>query len=564
MSSFLTVEDINTININEVINEFYEFDLAELGEEDYTDVQVDFLKVTFKKDYQGIPYYYEIKAYNSTISDILFRNSSYSRKDKDKIVVHSNHPVKIVVFLNSFLSSQFGRWYYLGPVVYLKKDEIGQPRTFTLYDLLNNYYEDSGVVNVQLGVNYLKPSYSPQSSTGLLCLLQKTDLQYTLSDTVLSVGKINHVRLNVDESYLPSGDLVDGDELDAIVVYNGQELPVYYDASVNDYCFDLDLTEKFDNKIVELTLKVYETEYINNTVDTLRLKCDYQTASNFKEFMSLVNDNVEIIRLVNDIVCEYSVMLINDIYIIGDGYNFDLNDYSIIFDKMVTVKLESINFTRGAPCLVQNDESKLTLIDCSFTDCKITDEYKGSVLSTLGDENIVSSFEDVSILNCPHSIWHNGELTLNKINAVYDNIRNIDTDYSILLNMPEGIVEITNSTFNIYFWDWKYIEKIDLKYAISLIGVGETVNINTILGSKLKDNNCLPLWGQFNNASTTDIITYYPLIEDYVNIVGVLGFENKSCCHTILGTDWVFKNNIELKRDVVPTLPDDPGTHPVG
>lgn len=548
MSSFLTVEDINTISINDIINSIWEFDLAELGEEDYTDVQVDFLKVTFKKDYQGIPYYYEIKAYNSTISDIVFKNNYGSRMDEDKIVVYSNYPLKMVVFLNSFSSIHNGSWYYLGPVVYLKKDEIGEPRIFTLYDWLNNTYEDSGVVNVQLGVNYLRPSYAPQSSTSLLCLLQKTDLQYSLTDTVLTVGKINHVRLNVDGEYLPSGSLVDGDELDAVVLYKGHELSVYYDASVNDYCFDLDLTEKFDDKSLDLTFKVYETKYLNSMIEDLRLKCMYQTAASFDELIELLNSNVEVIQLTSDIIADTSIILSNPVNIYGNGFSMDLDEYSIFIDTSVNVKFDSIDFVNGYPCMIQSKDSKLVLNNCSFTDCKITDEYKGSVLFTYDNENIVTEFNSCNILNSPHSIWHTGELTINKLTALYNNYENIDNDYSLLLTIIDGITDINNSDFNINF-DTNILcsNQLDIKYAQSLISISEDAQLNGILGSKLTSNNSLNYLFN-NNSSNIYCRYYYPKIESCVEVTPVQGFNGKSCCHVVLGVDWIFKNNVEIKR----------------
>lgn len=555
MSSFLTVEDVNTINITP-LNELHCIDTSLLSSEEYTDVKYDFVKVS-RELVENNMHKFIFKIDNKLWSHrycLTYEDDSLFTESKTAdftsvscITAHEN--VKLYIFLSSIerYNDVTTQNSFIDDVFYrrIQKNEIGKEFKFKLASFQRNGINRGGnaIAIAKMGI-----VNSAIAGIHFLFLLKKTDLQYTLTDTVLTVGKINHVRLNVDESYLPSGDLVDGDELDAIIVYKGQELPVYYDASVNDYCFDLDLTEKFDNKIVELSVKVYETEYINNTVDTLRLKCDYQTANNFKEFMNLVNNNVEIIRLSNDIISEYSVMLSNDIYIIGEDRTFNLNDYSIIFDKGVTAKLESINFTRGAPCLVQNDDSKLTLINCSFTDCKITDECKGSILSTLDSKNIVTEFNSCSILNSPHSIWHCGDLTINKLTALYDNYENIDTDYSLLLTIVNGITDINNSDFNINF-DTNILcsNQLDIKYAQSLISISEDGQLNGITGDKLTNNNSLNYLFN-NNSSNIYCKYYYPRIESCVEVTPVQGFNGKSCCHVVLGVDWIFKNNAEIKR----------------
>ena len=264
--------------------------------------------------------------------------------------------------------------------------------------------------------------------------------------------------------------------------------------------------------------------------------------------MNLVNDNVEIIRLGDDIVCDCSITLNHDIYIIGEGHTFNLNDYSIFIDTDTIIKLESVIFRRGAPSIVQSKNSKLTLNYCSFIDCKITDEYKGSVLSTLDNENIVTDIDGCVILNSPHSIWHSDELTIDKLTAVYEDYKNIDTDYSMLLTMLDGIANIHNSKFKIMFDTNKLCKQhINMNYAQSLLSISESAQLNGITGDKLKSNNSLNYL--FNdNSSNISCKYYYPRIESCVRVTPPLEFKEKACCHTVLGIDWVFKNNVEIRR----------------
>ena len=46
MTGFLTVEDINTIDINTVFNEFFVVDTSLIGTDEFLNVQYDFVKVS--------------------------------------------------------------------------------------------------------------------------------------------------------------------------------------------------------------------------------------------------------------------------------------------------------------------------------------------------------------------------------------------------------------------------------------------------------------------------------------------------------------------------------------
>ena len=45
-SGFLTVEDINTLDINTVVNEYFVVDTSLIGTDEFSEVQYDFVKVS--------------------------------------------------------------------------------------------------------------------------------------------------------------------------------------------------------------------------------------------------------------------------------------------------------------------------------------------------------------------------------------------------------------------------------------------------------------------------------------------------------------------------------------
>ena len=552
MNDFLTVEDINSIDVNNRINEYYVLDTGNIGTDEFVDVQYDFVKVSHEIVENDMhKFLFKIDnglwkgKYCLTYEDNYVFNETKGEIQGGVYCITSHSTVKLYIILNEF-DDYFDVVFQIGMINddfirQISLNEIG--KMFIFKGIL---ITSEGINTMNIAGYGTKGVYvSPISGISFLFLIKKTDLVFDLNNVDLAVGSVNHVPLGVDAHYLPSGDLVDGDELDAVVLYDGEELPVVFDSIVNDYCFDLDLTDKSDVKPVNLSLKVYESEYINHMESNFSLACHYEHASSFNELTRLLDRNVEIIELTEDLIVNNNILLGYDCLIKGNGSELDLNNHSIFIADGVNVKLQNINFINGKPAITQKDDSKLEITDCSFIDCSITDDYKGSVLSTYESENVITNITSTSIYNCPHSIWHDGELTLSKLTATYDKIDNIDTDYSMFLTKYDGIVEINNSVFDIELDTTTLCsEQINIKYAQSLFSISETVQINGLSGEKLRQNNSLNIFD--NNVSNINATYYYPKIEACVRIKSDI--RDKACCHHIIGTDWIFKNNTLLER----------------
>ena len=379
-----------------------------------------------------------------------------------------------------------------------------------------------------------------------LVQIKKTDLEFNLNASAI-VGIVNHIRLNVDADYLPNGSLVNENLLDIEIKYNDDIISASYDHELNDYCFDLDLTDKIDNKPIALTVQVNEIDLVNPSNYEFTLECNYPSVSSFTELQSKLVANAEIIELTSDIEFNSNLIIPNSVYIIGNGYDINLNKYNIDIQDN-SVKCESINFKNGASCFIQKNNSKLILQNCQFYNAVITDNYKGSVVSS-NNTSSITNITNCSFHNCHHTIYTGSELSVTNCKVLYDDWNDsLDTDYSAFINAFDGIITVTGSICDIDYAD-KIIDNEEINYALSLIGLSTDCTFNNVAANQLSDNDVLPFFGNFyNNQAHVFVPFYHATVDDVVVASPLLGREDQSVCHRILGTDWVYKNNTQITR----------------
>ena len=550
---FQSVDDINSNNLMNTVNNILQLDTSTISEDEFSIVS-DFCEIThlyvegehlflFKNItplwtglYHIIPSNTVMSDYNASFADGVLQVSCFSSS------------INLILYLcEKDTDFEFKELYAypINKLVYTHND-LSENILFHVISTGQDIQEL--VTGLNIGWNRL--NIDSKEYGYVLCVPNKTDLVFDLNDVTLLNGVINHVQLHVAEEYLPYASLVDGDELDAVVQYGDEEIPVIYDSSVNDYCFDLDLREKYDEKPVQLMLIVNESENINSHQYTFDLPCTYESVTTFEDLKSLIIQGETVISLNNDIICDTDLFLYNDLYIKGDGCNIDLNGHSIVVHEDINVKFERVVFSNGNPCILQKHGTELVLESCTFNNCSISDKYKGSIVSTLNDENISTIFNECNILNSPHSIWHGGSLTLTNCKARYNlfNSDTVDPDYSLLLTQYQGEANITGNIFDIDY-DTPVLcqEQLNLKFATTLISISKTAILNNLLGEKMQDNNTLPLFSNmYNNQSHVYTRYYYPSIEACIIISPLVGFEDKSTCHHLLGDNRIYKDNVQI------------------
>ena len=139
-------------------------------------------------------------------------------------------------------------------------------------------------------------------------------------------------------------------------------------------------------------------------------------------------------------------------------------------------------------------------------------------------------------------------MTVENCKAVYIIYEDIDNDYSIFLNQYKGDCTVRNSVFDLDLTGL-CVDEVNIKFALSMFGIGENATFNTIIGEKLKADNSLNFFDYgFNNRSHVYCEYYYPSVDDCVVASPLAGFEDKSVCHAIIGADFIYKNNTQITR----------------
>ena len=557
--SFLTVEDVNSASL-QYTNDIHIIDTSKISLQEFEGVLYDFCIVSHHIDGNNHIFtfevhntlwcgeYHALKNNGGYITDCVYNSSTQTIT-----VTTTESNFKMCLYLCSFYSSfNFRRFTYIpnDRVILLKKNEIGTSKKLKLKSPKG--FTTSKDYTLNLGVNDLY--WTSNTTAGkILVLLKKTDLIFDI-DSNLTVGIVNRIYLNVDNEYLPNGSLVDEDLLDIIVKYGDIEIPVAYDSGLNDYYFDLDLTDKIDNKSIKLEIIVNEIDLVNASKHNVTLPCNYSSASSYQELQSHIVAGVEIIELTNDITFNSNLIVPHNLLIYANKHNIYLGSFNILVSDNVSIEIDDANFFNGTNCFIQQINSKLVLSDCRFANAIISDNYKGSVISADYDgvdDSIITELIDCTFINCHHTIYHGGELTIKNCKALFNNFNNaVDTDYPAFLTAYDGTVELTNSIFDIDYDIGNLCNNnVDIKFAEALVGLGENTIFNGFNTNQLKYNDALPFFeAPYNNKSHIFAKYYYPQINSCVISSPILNKEDSSVCHMILGIDWVFKNNVQVTR----------------
>lgn len=553
--NFLTVEDVNTVSLNH-INEYYELNTANISEQVFNGVLYDFIIVSHS--ISGDNHIFTFEIHNSLWTGgyyfkkgdgtYISNNGSYDAPNNTLTFTTTESSLKLVLYLCSFAPSfnltRLTQRLTSSNIIYITKNQAGNNQNVS-YTLLDTNTQGGVTIDLSPGLKTVN------NQIYVLVSLKKTDLIFNLDNTELTVGIVNHVRLNIDNKYLPNGTLVDEDLLQIKVIYEDTINSAYYDGNINDYFFDLDLTDKNNAKPIKIKVVVNEIDLVNAGLFEYTLFCKYNSASSFNELQSILSGTSEIIELTGDINFSSNLIITHDLLLIGDGNHLNLNQHSFIISETITVKFLNCNFNQGNPCIIQNNNTKIVLTNCTFTNASISDNYKGSVLSSEYGGNIVGELNNCTFINCHHTLYYNGNLTINKCKALFNLWNNnVDPDYSAFLTIYDGIVEIANSIFDIdYNTDNLCNNQIDIKFAESLISLGENTIFNGVTTNLLNNNDSLPFFERpYNNLSHLYARYFYPQINSCVISSPILNNEDKSVCHSILGVDWVFKNNVQVTR----------------
>lgn len=557
MNNFLTVEDANTLIYDNQEFMWYEIDTANITtERDYEEVKYDFCKITRETINSNYKYSYEIYVEHSGFGGgVTWENYSTiynSGYVYNTLVLRSNNPsIRIYLYIGffGFEGTMYTDKMLLKNKMNLNLEELKSVQRIDIYEpkFPSQSHYITKVLNA--GFNLIGSSVSYDNAGYLYVNILKTDFQFSCTQN-LQVGKVNKVALGTNAKYKPSGDLVDNYIPKIWVMYNGKEIPVSFDESVNDYVFSLDLSDVNTPKKIRFKVFVETNDALNESITDVVLDSDYELISDYNSLASACgNSGASHIRLGADITLTSSITVTHSIKIIGDDHTLDLNGNGFVLNKDVTFKAENLLFNNGDFAIRQGKNSTVELNTCKFNNCTgfgscITCDIDYDTLSV--DDDFTTILNDCLFTNNTLCIVHSGELTINNCRYHNTDTDYIDSENVAFLYQMDGSASIRNSIFDIdYDTDSLCSNEKNIGFSQALLQCGTTANINGANATTLKQDNNLPF---DSNATHIFAKYYYPQLETCIYTSPILGKEDKAVCYCVSNENWIYKQNVQITR----------------
>ena len=558
MRDFLTVEDVNTVLCCNQGFYMHKFDFTLLPDGEFDDIKYDFCKISKELNLRRNGYIYTIELVTSNWTKALYarysdgsfivpddlENFSYDDGVLTITVSIDKDITELGLYMGLFSFNELKQLAYLEipSVLELNLEQLDVRQRFDTYCLEEDEICSYDYVSVELGWNVVNDNY-------ILVKVIKTDFEFNCNQSLV-VGKVNKVYLGTDSKYKPSGSRVGSYTPTITVDYNGETLPVTFDGA--DYSFNLDLTEVTEIGKVRFTVNVEANEVLNSTSTDVALNSQYQTVNTFNALLTAVT-NSDVIRLGANMTATANIPINKSIKIIGNDKTIDLDSHRFVLVEDVQLTIENTRLDNGDTTIIQAKNTIVNLTGVIFNNCTSTN-YNGlgscifcdvDVDSLDNTEDYATTLTECTFTNNANCILHGGQLTIKGCTLDNNSITNINTNNPTFIYQTDGTCLIQQSTFNI---DYDYTSaEANIGYAQSLIMCGETANINGATHTDLQTDNSLPFFDEpFNNRANLYAKYYYPQITD--NVESVSTVSGKACCHACSGVDWVFKNNVTVRR----------------
>lgn len=546
--SFLTLEDVNTALYSNQGFYWHCLDLTILNQtsEEFTDIKVDFCKVSRLDGQYAItidnPYW--AKGYCLYVNGSLVSAEGTSWYNNQLWII--NHAFSVGDEIKMFLYMGIEKYstpkrHCVSPeqgVVSLDLKHINRSSLQVPVVTPNGeaYPRAGDVFNPHKGVNEV---IITGNNVGFIFIdFLKTDFKFNCNQELVN-GKINKVQLGTDTDYLPDGDLI-GEYTPSIrVLYNDKTLPVTYDNTLNDYTFDLDLTEETTEHKIHLKVLIDSNEVLNSTSTDVTLQSSFETINTLQKLEHLFSVG-GVGRLGSDLTITDDLTVNNDVYLIGNEHTLNMQSHKIIIPTDKIFKAEQTTFTNGENTIQQNEASKVELINCTFTDCTglgSVIDCQIDVTSLDNPTDFTTTLNKCTLNNNDMCILHGGELTITDCTI---NGKISDDKYPYFLYQTDGEAHITGTVFNLTH---NTPITADIGYNSCIFTVGEQATINYGDHTEYSQNNVTGFLENSRNISIINVTYYYPPIEDYVTLQSTKGY-----CHSVSSVDFVFKTHVQLTR----------------
>lgn len=544
INSFLTLEDINgAIQSHSVKVHYHEIDTSKIGDTDFTNIKYDFCTIT--RVHRGNNYYFYVTVNNDlwtggyyvlkTNHEILYSTDGY---DDGVLYIDANQEPCIIIGLvlqsgYEFDDNKINKKWLDSNIVPITLNELNTRKSIRVWNIQHGEEETYSLECDMIGVKEITVH-----NINAIIVLIKTDFQFTCNQE-LTVGKVNKVKLGVNSTYKPNGAMIGTNTPTITVEYNNQIIPVTYDSTLEDYVFNLDLTQKQNEGNVRFKVIVEDNQVINKTETIVSLHSSYEQINTLSKLTTLFS-NGGIGRITSNLTLTDNLRVTKSVYLVSENKTITMDGHKIIVPSDKTFKAQNLTFTGGVNTIQQNVNTKVELNQCTFTDCT----GLGSVIDCQVDVNSLNTEDDfTTIINgCTFTnndlcILHGGTLTITDCTV---NGKISDKNYPYFLYQTDGTAIILQSQFNI---SSNTQITSDIEFNPCIFTCGETALINGHNHTELQNNNLTSFFETQRNTSSIDLTYKYSLINDYIRLKSTKGF-----CHTCSGIDYVFKTNITPER----------------
>ena len=557
--SFLTVEDVNTallkyekinlwhhIQINQGVGHYY-YDFIDCNTTKLNDVYTHLIKVN--NDLWTGRFYLSVGNWNYTVVD------------NNTIQITTNEPVLDIYF-------QIGSYKNGKKVCYLP---------FRILDIEQEFYTANKPLDIRFkletSINYFDVTYGGLDWRETITVnVNGGYLDLHVEDNrVIFYLKISE-KGNADDYYLiqikqdksinalfpVNQDLILGEINTVNFLYVGDEenpsidsFEIICDYPVSDITmnsFKLDLTDKFDTNNVQIKYKINNGVYYDCIPFEKDYTVKYNTVSDVTGLNSFFDKQGKVLTVSNEITLNKSLYVYNDMVITGENAVIDCNGYNIIVDGELTI--DGVTFRNSPRIFIQNNNSKLTIKNCTFTGNGFGVNVGGVVFCNYSDENNIQTvISNSRFINNNSCIFHTGDLTvMDCYFEVNDEFKHEEINVNNVFGIYQTSGELKFNNNEVYFNltnNYYTVNQINIGFKQAILNIGESAIVNGNSTDKLLVNNNTFLQ---NNKITTKSKYYRDDVSSNVNITPI-NTSNSNYLWIIENYDYIFRTNTEINRE---------------
>lgn len=557
--SFLTVEDVNTallkyekinlwhhIQINQGVGHYY-YDFIDCNTTKLNDVYTHLIKVN--NDLWTGRFYLSVGNWNYTVVD------------NNTIQITTNEPVLDIYF-------QIGSYKNGKKVCYLP---------FRILDIEQEFYTANKPLDIRFkletAINYFDVTYGGLDWRETITVnVNGGYLDLHVEDNrVIFYLKISE-KGNADDYYLiqikqdksinalfpVNQDLILGEINTVNFLYVGDEenpsidsFEIICDYPVSDITmnsFKLDLIDKFDTNNVQIKYKINNGVYYDCIPFEKEYSVKYDVVSDVTGLNSFFDKQGKVLTVSNEITLNKSLYVYNDMVITGENAVIDCNGYNIIIDGELTI--DGVTFRNSPRIFIQNNNSKLTIKNCTFTGNGFGVNVGGVVFCNYSDENNIHTvISNSRFINNNSCIFHTGDLTvMDCYFEVNDEFKHEEINVNNVFGIYQTSGELKFNNNEVYFNltnNYYTVNQINIGFKQAILNIGESAIVNGNSTDKLLVNNNTFLQ---NNKITTKSKYYRDDVSSNVNITPI-NTSNSNYLWIIENYDYIFRTNTEINRE---------------